>query len=779
MNQPSKKRNSSITTLKIAGTELSLLFYSPIAWFLLVAFLFQCALTYIDAVDGNLIYQQLGGTYLDQLYYLTRKIFCDRPSGYFLEVKNYIYLYLPLLTMGLISREISSGTIKLLYSSPARLREIVYGKFTAMMAFCAVLTAVMGIFAVTGMFNIQHADIGLILSGLLGMFLLMCTYAAIGLFMSCLTSYQIVAAICTLVLLGVLNYIGTLWQDVDFVRDLTNYLSISGRSEKIIYGLITTRDVLYFIVIIAMFIHFTITRLQFMRRSVPVWHKVARYTLPVISALVIGYISNRPGWVGYYDATATQTMTITENARNIIGSMKDGPLQVTSYINLLDFTFWWGAPKQRNEDLARWDRYIRFKPDIQLKYVYYYDSSLDYRDKHIYRDSLPLSKIAERYLTSTRLNARMFKTPEEMRRIIDLRPEKNRYVMKLEYKGRSTMLRVFDDPAFFPAESETSAALKRLLQAVPRIGFAQGHLERSVTRKGEKDYQMLTREIPFRNALINQGFDIENVDLTQQEIPKGLAALVIADPRTAFDSVAERRIQQYINSGGNLLIAGEPGKQAILNPLLEQMGVQMMDGTLIQQSNDFKPDLVLPRITDTAASLSGSLRAASENSTPVSMSGVAALSYTSNGAYDIKPLLMTDPADTWVKAGKLVTDSAKVVYLPEEGDVKGSFATALGLTRKVNGREQRIIITGDADFLSDAELRRFRPYVANFRFSVALFGWFTYEEFPVRSPRPEAPDQRLTLTKEGFSVLKLVSLGVFPALMLALGTVLLIRRKRK
>ena len=137
MNQPSKKRNSSITTLKIAGTELSLLFYSPIAWFMLVAFLLQCALTYTDTVDGVLISQQLGGTYLESLYYITRKIFSEQPFGYFQGMKNYVYLYLPLLTMGLISREISSGTIKLLYSSPARLREIVYGKYMAMIAFCA------------------------------------------------------------------------------------------------------------------------------------------------------------------------------------------------------------------------------------------------------------------------------------------------------------------------------------------------------------------------------------------------------------------------------------------------------------------------------------------------------------------------------------------------------------------------------------------------------------------------------------------------------------------
>jgi ABC-2 type transport system permease protein len=39
--------------------------------------------------------------------------------------------------------------------------------------------------------------------------------------MSSLTSYQVVAAISTLVVLAVLNFIGGLWQDIEFVRDIT------------------------------------------------------------------------------------------------------------------------------------------------------------------------------------------------------------------------------------------------------------------------------------------------------------------------------------------------------------------------------------------------------------------------------------------------------------------------------------------------------------------------------------------------------------------------------
>jgi ABC-2 type transport system permease protein len=387
--------------------------------------------------------------------------------------------------------------------------------------------------------------------------------------------------------------------------------------------------------------------------------------------------------------------------------------------------------------------------------------------------------MADKYITSAKLDPDRFLKPDEIHKLIDLRPEQRRYVMKLDYKGRSTFLRLFNDQQVFPTETETSAALKRLTATPPLIAFANGQLERSIDRKGDREYQTLTSEITFRHSLVNQGFDVRDVNLSSQDIPVGVAGLVIADPRTAFDSAAMDRIRRYIDAGGNLLIAGEPGKQALLNPLLQPLGVQLMDGILVQESEDFAPDLVLPYLTDSAATMSKMLARNFDDSLRVSMPGTAGLRWQSGGDFAIHPLLMTDGAKTWNKKGRLVSDSAKVLFHPEEGDEKGAFATAVSLTRQINGRQQRIVVTGDADFLDNAELGRFNVRTANFNLNTALFGSFTYGEFPIDSSRPKSRDTRLALTKQGFRVLKVFCLGVLPGLLLILGTILLIRRKRK
>ncbi|NOW94994.1 Gldg family protein [Mucilaginibacter sp. SG564] len=764
------------TTLRIAKLELNTLFYSPIAWLLSIVFLVQCALSYISGIQNLLVNQQLGGTYLSYLDFSTLQVFGPR-FGLFGGVVGKVYLYLPLLTMGLISRETSSGTIKLLYSSPVRIKQIILGKFIAMMGYNLLLVFILFMLAVAGILNIHAADAGLIFSGILGIYLLLCAYAAIGLFMSCLTTYQVVAAISTLVVFAILAYVGTIWQDVDFVRGLTYFLSISGRTDHLLQGLISTKDILYFVLIVCMFLSFAVIRLQSGRESKSWVHITGRYLLVFFFTLIIGYTSAIPGLIGYIDATADKTQTITPTTQKILKDLGDEPLEIISYVNLLDQRYWIGKPDQRNHDFDRWEPYLRFKSNISLIYVYYYDSPSD--DQRIFESNpgKTLQQIAQLYAQSFKINLKKFKTPEEIHQIIDLKPELNRYVMQVKYKGKTTFLRLFNDPMQFPSETEISAALKRLTIRLPKIIFATGEYERSKDKVDDKDYGLLINQITNRNALVNQGFDTDTISLNRQEIPNGIAALIIADPRTDFTPLALSRIQRYLERGGNLLVAGEPGKSNVINPVIRSLGVQMMEGLQVQKNKVFPPNMVTALLTKTAASLSKELGKDFRDSVGVTMPNVSGLTYNSHGPFTVRPLLMTDEKLSWNKFDKLVLDSAAVIYNPANGDLKRSVPTALALTRKLNGMEQRIIITGDADFLGLAEYGR--GGTANRDFATPLFGWFTYGQFPTDTSHPFSKDNRVNLTDSGIVVLKVILLGILPGSLIIFAAVFLIRRRRK
>lgn len=809
---------------KVAKTELRNLFYSPIAWFLTIAFFVQCAITYTKSLSYAASTQEMGGIQLAYVTELTAQIF-TKQTGLFPPIMQNLYLYIPLLTMGLISREINGGTISLLYSSPIKIREIVFGKYLAMLFYNFILVVIIGVFMVAGVLDIRSADYGMLLSAALGFYLLLAAYAAIGLFMSSLTSYQVVAAVSTFIMIGILSYIGTLWQGVDFVRDLTYFLSISGRTQHMLHGLISTKDVIYFIIIVCMFLALSIYKLQFGRETKSLQIKIGSYAMIVIVALFFGYITSLPSLIGYWDTTADKNNTLTLNAQKIVKELGDAPLEVTIYSNYLDNFSFFGLPEQRNIVLSLWEPYLRFKPNIHFQFVNYYDRplALDY-DMFAYYKGKTLPQIAAQNAKGAGLNISMFKTPEQIHKIIDLKPELNRFVMQLKYKGKSTFVRVFNDQMVWPSETEVSAAFKRLLQAkMPKIGFVSGDVERNPNKKGDREYKLLTSDKTFRYALINQGFDIDTLLLDKQDIPASLTTLVLADPQKALSSVAIQKITDYIAKGGNLLIAGEPGRQQLINPLLKTLGVQLTDGMLEQKSEDNAPWLMLPNLTQHGINLSKMLDKPSIDTLPVSFNGMAALNYTETNGFKIYPLLETrsktihntaahNPdldlvgtndqnnaapagmvhigtrAMVSKKINVVMATGTGVVKSPQQpsGDTKiidskpgASYVTAIALNRQINGKEQRIVISGDADFMSNAELRRYQPRTSNFFFNTALFSWLSYGKFPIDTSRPDARDNRVTVSTDRVGLLKIWYIWVLPAVLLIFGSVLLIRRRRK
>lgn len=767
---------------KIAKTELKNLFYSPIPWFLMIAFMVTCAMVYMDMVDSTAQSQEIGGPGLEYMRDLTSRIFTGR-GGLFSKVMQNLYLFMPLLTMGLISREINAGTIKLLYSSPVKIRDIVFGKYLAMMVYSLILVAIVSIFMVTGYFHIVELDSGMLWSSALGLYLLLCAYAAIGMFMSSLTTYQVVAAISTFMMIGVLSYIGEMWQEIDFVRDLAYFLSLSGRTGHMLNGLLTTKDIIYFIVIVYIFLGLTIFKLTAGRESKPFAVKAGRYAFIVISALAIGYISSRPAMTGYVDTTKNQKMTLTVNAQKIIKQLGDDELEITQYNNLLDNFNWLGFPAQRNNYLSVWEPYTRFKPGISFKYVSYYDTVYNTGGMGVqmgFPEGKTMKQKAEIQAKNYRVDLDMFKSPAEIHKIINLSPEHNRFVMQLKYKGKTTFLRVFDDQEMFPGEAEVSAAFKRLMSAkLPKIAFLKGNLERDITKNSERDYLVLANMSTFRNSLINQGFDTDTLSLETQNIPADISAIVIADPKTALSGVTLAKIEAFIAQGGNLLINGEPGKQDILNPLLAKLGVQLMPGALVQPEKELPQNLVQNEVTPFAAGFTKNLTKSKNDSTVVTMPGATGITYSSTGPFRVTPLLQTNEKKSWLKKNKYVLDSAAVEFSAAEGDIRKSFATAVALTRTINGKEQRIVVSGDADFMSTAELKRYGIKNCNFIYNTALFSWLSNGEFPIDTSRPDSKDKRMKVSTEQLKFQKIIFIWVLPAIILAFAAVLLVRRKRK
>lgn len=758
--------------LRIARIELSLLCYSPVAWIVLLVFIIQSGWQYTSLLERMEQAQQMGQTAED----LTNRIF----SGFmalFPKMQEYLYLYIPLLTMGLISRETHSGSIKLLYSSPIRMIDIVAGKYLAMVSFCLLLVSVLLGLGVISIFTIENVDFVFVLSGVIGLYLLICAYSAIGLFMSSLTSYQVVAAISTLVVLAILNFIGGLWQNINFVRDITYFLSINGRAEESINGLLATNDIFYFLIVIVLFLGLTLLKLQFERRTISLSTRFMSYAGFITVMLVLGYISSRPQFIAYVDMTANHRRTLTHSSRSVLAKM-DEPVVITTYVNLLDENYFSGLPIYQNNDKKNFDMYSRFMPYMRIEYVYYWDHS---ENKRLYEENPGLNdeQIARKMAKANELDFDLFLRPEQIRKVIDLKPERNRLVRILSYKGRKTTLRMYDDMFRQPAEKEISAALKRLVVNSPRIGFVTGHNERNINRSGDKDYQISTNEITFRYSLLNQGFDVKAITLNDHNLIKNVDILVIADGLTAYSSVELANLEAYVAAGGNLLIAAEPGSGTISNTILAHLGVKLGEGMLVQKSQNFEPSFVMSGLAvrqwQQLVSNSAFLK---RDSAFVTMPTVSALQVLPGNAFESFPVLVTQAANTWHIPSLTFSKTADLVD-QRKNEEKKSYPVALAMRRKVGNKEQRVFVAGDADFMSNAEMTRQSPRAINFTFVTELFGWFSYGEFPIDTTREEPKDNQVLLSSTQLAWIRWTLLGILPGLIALSISWMLITRKRR
>lgn len=103
-----------------------------------------------------------------------------------------------------------------------------------------------------------------------------------------------------------------------------NYLLIwhdTGRSDNFMFGMIASEDVSYFMVVVMLFLLMTIIRLQGRRQKVGWLMSLGKYAGVWGLAVVLAFMSSRPVFKYYYDATHTKANTLTPNSQEIINKL--------------------------------------------------------------------------------------------------------------------------------------------------------------------------------------------------------------------------------------------------------------------------------------------------------------------------------------------------------------------------------------------------------------------------------------------------------------------------
>ncbi|HEY8957212.1 Gldg family protein, partial [Chitinophaga sp.] len=349
------------------------------------------------------------------------------------------------------------------------------------------------------------------------------------------------------------------------------------------------------------------------------------------------------------------------------------------------------------------------------------------------------------------------------------------------YKGKKTFLRTYQDPIVFPDEKHVSGSLLRLVNdTTPTFKFLTGHYERSPLKIGEREYGNHAVNKSSRAALINMGLNFDTIPFISSGAFKPGDVLVISDPKTILDKAIIDSVKQYIDRGGNAMFYSEPGKQFIMNPILNHIGVNADEGTIVQVNPQDLPHKFAGLISKKGTDMADEepffyLRNGILNACYTSIAGASVLSYSDTTGFKVEQITtLQNNEKTWVERGVLVVDSAAPVFNAAEGDYRkeAPYAVGLQLTRKMGSKLQKIIVSSDADMMST--IRGNGKDYGN-----AFYSYTVDNKFPVYHNFRVPTDIWLTIRKAPAQTLKMVLQYIIPALILVAGIVILIRRKRK
>lgn len=331
--------------------------------------------------------------------------------------------------------------------------------------------------------------------------------------------------------------------------------------------------------------------------------------------------------------------------------------------------------------------------------------------------------------------------PEKAREL-ELGPEG---AVIVEYQGRSEKLKFID-------EATLSNALLHLASAKTRwLSFLTGHGERAIDGMANFDYGVFGKQLAARNL------KSVAIHLTQlPDIPDNSGLLVLAAPSAHLLAGELEMLRRYIDKGGNLLLLLEHDTPQ-LEGLLMQLGLSQLPGIMLEakakkfglDNHEFVPVSQYPSHPITRGLQIITLF-------PV----VSPLTHNPNSVFDAKAILRTDTG-----------------ILSETGDNKEqtvSFGWAL--TRSLaNDKEQRIVVIGDSDFLSNAYLGN----VANLDFGLRVVNWLLHDDNYLDVPNKSAQDKQLRLNPLTVAIVGFGFLLILPLALVSTGLVISWRRKRR
>lgn len=323
------------------------------------------------------------------------------------------------------------------------------------------------------------------------------------------------------------------------------------------------------------------------------------------------------------------------------------------------------------------------------------------------------------------------------------------------------------------SEEGFTNALRGLLYTTTRkIYFVSGHGEADLEdTSSERGYGQIAKRLD------TEGIEHERLHLSAQTVPEDAAALAIIGPKRPFLEEEVAELRRWLDTGGRLLVALEPGyDDPHLLGLLEEQGFIFENALIVDPlsrlfgGGDAIP--VIQQYAEHAISRAFQFQTVFPTARPI----------TSRGDVDPRPLVLatTNPS-AW---GETEWRGGEVSFDPET-ERRGALGIVAVLDKEIDvgdpdapvreTAQVRIAAFGDSDFVSN----RFVQAGGNADLFLNTLNWLSSEEERITIRPRQRAASGLMLTEADAKFLNFFSIAAMPMLVLAVGlSVWLVRRSK-
>ncbi len=325
------------------------------------------------------------------------------------------------------------------------------------------------------------------------------------------------------------------------------------------------------------------------------------------------------------------------------------------------------------------------------------------------------------------------------------------------------------------AEQElTNGLIKLNTVGTQKLYFVVGHGELPLEPVGQGEDAMLASLVAVKRILQDEGYSPEPLNLIERnEVPRDASALVIAGARSAFTAPEKKLLADYLEQGGRVIFFAEAQAEADLDELLGQYGVQIDPGLVADPkvSPDQPYVVISPFFSD--HELTRLLKRSQANVVFATTRALTVLKEGLLAGATPTPLVLTTPY-AWLETN--LTQDPRL----DSNERSGQLTLAVAVTRGTAGAaskradEARLLVFGDSDLLTGTF-----GYEPNRNLVLNGFAWATQQAQKITIRPPDRDISTLDLTEQTLGTIRLLSMDVFPTLLMAIGlTIWRTRRAR-